>query len=379
MLRGSQYQHHKSSEGQSSREIQDFNRTRLVANNISQGALQQTARWVESHSPVHDDGVPEYLAPFGYRARSATEWESQNGTQGPTLKLGILTKAEVDGHTWYLIQASLAVKGTQGPPVRWRAARRLVHLRQLWYTYVKGRLGDSYNKEFAGARFAHVGGPFGTTQRLHGWCQTLASCISTGRAGPMVVAQTLRFLDAPHSLLSEASEREEAKRVEEPQGVDDTRSSRGPNTVTSGDFAHLCQSPTNSCIGEAGVTTCDVLLDVVEEDPTVVAAPRQAGDGPELSALDAEGPHRGVPSTSSSSTAPSPSARQQPGLQPDAGVGDGMCVGADEEPKPAATPVVYDISAEDIDMGGRLQSPEPTSPSSSSHLALAKVSLKLQL
>jgi len=80
----------------------------------------------------------------------------------------------------------------------WRASRRLMHLRLHLHDPVKEYLGlDEYARVFDGAPFAALGGPRGTTGRLHVWLTALAKAINLGLLPPGIVAHMLRFTSAP--------------------------------------------------------------------------------------------------------------------------------------------------------------------------------------
>jgi len=74
---------------------------------------------------------------------------------------------------------------------------RLSHLRKDLHDGLKTKLGLDYGKYFKATPFAHHMGPPGTTDRLHAWFQTLATCMSAGQLSPSLVAHVMQVLDAP--------------------------------------------------------------------------------------------------------------------------------------------------------------------------------------
>lgn len=149
--------------------------------------------------------VPPYLERYGYSATSAENWQMPPTAESaaevaaergwPQLTIQVSGHSEVDGHTWYTIGCSLTLSGAGR--MNWSVLRRLSQLREALHSEVKVMLGRDYEKHFTDAPFAKKGGLPGTTARLNTWCGALATCINTGSAPPTVVANSLRFFEAP--------------------------------------------------------------------------------------------------------------------------------------------------------------------------------------
>jgi hypothetical protein len=176
---------------------EDVRRIRRVSRLVSLEAALGDETWISTKAPPDENAVVPYLLLFGYVAADHRRWEQ---TQRPELVIKVTEHAEINEHTWYLIDCSLSFADASESEckVRWQTARRLCHMRELLYDHVKSDLGDSYNKHFAGAHFAYRGGLPGTTSRLSDWCMALAACINSGAASPYAAVLTLRFVDAPH-------------------------------------------------------------------------------------------------------------------------------------------------------------------------------------
>jgi len=145
-----------------------------------------------------------YLNAYGYRASSDASWKVPPGTFGqraPVLTIHVHQHAEVAGHTWYMIECTLAVDGDFGtcPTLNWLAPRRLENLRTDLHDRIQKVLGaSSYTKGFdKGRHFASRGGLPGTTAQLNLWFSALSDLINGGTAQPAVVAMALWFFEAP--------------------------------------------------------------------------------------------------------------------------------------------------------------------------------------
>lgn len=140
--------------------------------------------------------VPAYLRRFSYAASSAEVWADE--TQ-PVITLGVIDghkeKGEPTTHTWYALQCCLKFPGEK--TWRWQVERRLAHMRALLHAPVRSALGKAYDEHFQGAHFARHGGPPGTTARLEAWLAAYAGAINSSKVSPVLVAATLRFLEAP--------------------------------------------------------------------------------------------------------------------------------------------------------------------------------------
>jgi len=151
------------------------------------------------------------LKTFGYAAEDDKAWDDLPTDEVPEgvsrsgawLGLGIAGHYEADGHTWYVVECSLSVEGLK--TTEWQAARRLGHLRKLWYDRIKADLGDSYKENFSEVHFAKRGGRRGTSARLDEWCSKLTACINSGQISPALVSLTLKFLAAPNPALATKS------------------------------------------------------------------------------------------------------------------------------------------------------------------------------
>mmetsp|Transcript_108117 Transcript_108117/g.170937 ORF Transcript_108117/g.170937 Transcript_108117/m.170937 type:complete len:473 (-) Transcript_108117:66-1484(-) len=168
-------------------------RTRRIARLLSLEAALNDEAWLSTKAPPDPSGVVQYLALFRFAAESPWLWPHQ--VSSPQFHVRVSEHAEINEHTWYLVECSLRCPGSS---IEWQTARRLCHFRELLYDHIKSQLADSYSLHFAGAHFAHRGGIVGTTSRLSTWFGALAACINSGAATPYVVALTLSFLDAPH-------------------------------------------------------------------------------------------------------------------------------------------------------------------------------------
>jgi len=143
--------------------------------------------------------VVQYLAAYGYKPQSEVVWHIlECGESRPKLAIHVRQHIEAAKHTWYIIESSL-VLDSKDPKRRldWIAPRRLAHLRKHLHLPVREAFREKYGTHFAGAAFALRLGPPGTTERLRKWFCTLANCINSKQAPPLVAALTLRFLEAP--------------------------------------------------------------------------------------------------------------------------------------------------------------------------------------
>jgi hypothetical protein len=146
-------------------------------------------------SRAEHQSIPALLEPYRYQARSSSEWQ----TVQHELKITIQVRdhVEVKGRTTYQVQCTLSSEDETVPVMTWGCQRRLQHLRKGLHDVAKQQMGSFYAGCFKGAPFAHRGGILGTTRRLDAWCARLARCINSGAVPPLVVAQTLKLLDAP--------------------------------------------------------------------------------------------------------------------------------------------------------------------------------------
>jgi len=167
--------------------------------------LPQTNR---GSSELDFEAVRSYLALYGFSAMNVSTWKTIPNTAQdasvmmpkPAFEIQVTGHEERKGHTWYQLECTLLHGGvTAGSPtLRWRGYWRLAQLRAGLHNPVQEFLShDAYSKIFHGAPFALRGGPRGTTQRLHGWCGALSSCISQQLCPPSIVWVSLRFLQVP--------------------------------------------------------------------------------------------------------------------------------------------------------------------------------------
>jgi len=149
-------------------------------------------------SVIKKTQVVSVLKQYGFVAQTSKLW----GDTGPLpeLKLGI-----VDGHrdvcsptyhTWYSLVGKIIV-GEVAFKRCWMVERRLAHVRAMLHDPVKQELGKDYVQYFGKARFAHHGGPPGTTVRMDSWLAALSNAICCRALSPKLVAFILIFLEAP--------------------------------------------------------------------------------------------------------------------------------------------------------------------------------------
>lgn len=175
--------------------------------------------------------VAPFLEVYGYMAIDATTWKvkpsceslpKERGTvptaSTPVLEIGVIGHEEQMGHTIYIMQCTLAVRGITA--LHWKTGKRLGQVRADLHDQIKEELGpDVYAREFAETPFAHKGGLPGTTSRLREWFVALSKLIIEGKTSPMVVAVTLLFLEVPEpdleTLRSRAAVEDEEQEVAE--------------------------------------------------------------------------------------------------------------------------------------------------------------------
>mmetsp|Transcript_144902 Transcript_144902/g.251448 ORF Transcript_144902/g.251448 Transcript_144902/m.251448 type:complete len:231 (+) Transcript_144902:63-755(+) len=108
--------------------------------------------------------------------------------------------SEKSGYTYYQIMCTMkgpADKGPLGQPT-WHCEKRLCEIREDLFDMVYEALGDEgYNAMFFQTPFALRGGLPGTTARLTGWFETVATCINTAKLDPRICGLVLHHLDAP--------------------------------------------------------------------------------------------------------------------------------------------------------------------------------------
>lgn len=139
-----------------------------------------------------------YLQRYSYAPGDTFSWQVRPGLKGsgPQLKISLEDHREIDGHTFYTLECSLAL--SHGLNVNWEAPRRLMQLRKNLHDPLKQRFGHAkYKLLFAGAPFAHRGGVCGTTSRLRDWLTALTTCMNSGVCSPGETALVLQFLDTP--------------------------------------------------------------------------------------------------------------------------------------------------------------------------------------
>eukprot|EP00928_Gymnodinium_smaydae_P044205 TRINITY_DN29505_c0_g1_i1.p1 TRINITY_DN29505_c0_g1~~TRINITY_DN29505_c0_g1_i1.p1 ORF type:complete len:215 (+),score=36.24 TRINITY_DN29505_c0_g1_i1:78-722(+) len=139
----------------------------------------------------------EFLAGYGFRARTWNEWDSaENIAEHPKLAMGVAGHSEIRKHTFYRIRCTLM--GELSPVcMAWEASRRLSNFRPL-HDALKAHLGkEQYSFYFQGCPFAHRLGPPGTSQRLHKWLQPLCKLLNDCSVSPWMVMRILHFLEVP--------------------------------------------------------------------------------------------------------------------------------------------------------------------------------------
>lgn len=145
---------------------------------------------------VAESDVPSFLAPYGYKAKSATEWF--NWKDLPVLSLQVCGHSKVDGHMFYDVKCTLAEPGRwHSPYLSWRSLRRLCHLREGLHDRVKQTLGTAYRDVFANSPFASSLHLPGTSARLNSWFQKLSACLNRKEMPPSLAAAALQLLGAP--------------------------------------------------------------------------------------------------------------------------------------------------------------------------------------
>lgn len=150
---------------------------------------------------LRSSAVQSYLRDYGFAVADADTWlrAPVEDTTAPFLVVKLDGHEEVKGHTLYRLDCSLAVRG--GVHLDWKSKLRLIHLREGLHDRVKVLLGDRrYSSLFGNAHFPPKGGFLGTTSRLNGWFDALATCINGGLAPPSIAALTLQMLGAPEAV-----------------------------------------------------------------------------------------------------------------------------------------------------------------------------------
>eukprot|EP00434_Breviolum_minutum_P002796 symbB.v1.2.002457.t1/scaffold99.1/size346285/13 len=147
-------------------------------------------------SVIAESDVPSFLAPYGYKAKNATEWFSWKDL--PELTLQVCGHTKVDGHMLYDVKCTLAEPGRwHSPYLSWRTLRRLCHLREGLHDRVKQTLGTEYREVFASSPFASSLHLPGTSARLNSWFQKLSACLNRKEMPPFLAAAALQLLGAP--------------------------------------------------------------------------------------------------------------------------------------------------------------------------------------
>eukprot|EP00913_Durusdinium_trenchii_P006701 g6298.t1 len=152
---------------------------------------------------IAESDVPGFLAQYGYKAKSASEWFQWKDL--PALTLHVCGHTKVDGHMFYDVKCALAEPGNwHSPYLSWRSLRRLCHLREGLHDPVKRSLGTAYREVFGNASFASSLHLPGTSARLNSWFQKLSGCLNRKEMSPALTAAALQLLGAPDA--AEAAE-----------------------------------------------------------------------------------------------------------------------------------------------------------------------------
>jgi len=154
----------------------------------------------ELQSENKPEAVVALLCKYDYPTKDGESWDctvtdQMQDQQRPKIDIRVTGHHEENRHTWYHVEMNLAIQGTRS--LKWKVARRLVHLRLELHDCVKNNLGQNYSKCFASTPFAHKGGLRGTTARLNAWCASLASCMNQFACSPKLVMLVLNFLEVP--------------------------------------------------------------------------------------------------------------------------------------------------------------------------------------
>jgi len=155
--------------------------------------------------PVQRAAIPYYLQRYGYQAADPDRWVNA-ATEGiwPNFSIAAKGSYEMFAHTWYCVHVSLKTPGTdleEGISTSWTVPRRLCQFQDGLLEYVKKLPPAVYKEHFRGVPFASRGGPFGTGEKLNGWCAALSAAVNSGQAPPSFVACCLRWAEHPSAVV----------------------------------------------------------------------------------------------------------------------------------------------------------------------------------
>lgn len=160
-----------------------------------------TLRFGTPLPPLQRASVPWYLQKFGYQASDPDRWMNLP-TEGtwPNFSLSVKGCYEMLAHTWYYARVSLTTPETDlepGKSTSWTVPRRLCQFQDGLLEYVNALPTAVYKEHFRGVAFASRGGPFGTVEKLNGWCAALSAAVNSGEVPPFFVARCLRWAEHP--------------------------------------------------------------------------------------------------------------------------------------------------------------------------------------
>jgi hypothetical protein len=179
---------------------------------VSMPSLSSTARHDDLKVAEHlakTRGLPPEARPMeslrflsnigyeGFQRHGHIVWRNPVEQQ-PELTITVNSHIEFGDHTQYAFVCKVNPRqGSSSSETSWKTLRRLKHLRSGVHDPVRRALGTRYKHYFGDTPFALHTAPAGTTARLHAWFGSVAKCINSAALPPMLVASTLRVLDAP--------------------------------------------------------------------------------------------------------------------------------------------------------------------------------------
>lgn len=179
-------------------DLSDGEDTLSTVDTVGQCDDQSEVADSECKADISPSSVVRYLRFYGYHADDLQTWTTVAGiTDLPEACFRVRIHTELHGHTLYLLECALTPCGRTKPAISWSSMMRLVNLRTSFHDHLKTELGENYDKHFGATPFAHRLAPRGTTNRLHAWFQSLATCMSAGFLSPQLVAYVLEALDVP--------------------------------------------------------------------------------------------------------------------------------------------------------------------------------------
>jgi hypothetical protein len=206
--------------------------------------------------------VHTFLEPYRYVAVDGRNWQTTALCLQPCLQIRITSHFEAKGHTYYSFDCSLSMSSKLAPYLSWKGKRRLQHLRKGLHDVAKRELGSTYKIYFKDTPFARHGGLRGTTQRLDTWCCQLTECINARVVPPVVVAQTLKLLDAPQLSVDLCQDTQESNKdlVGASRG-DSCASASTTDAELTEETASECSSYESDFESESEADDCDLVSD----------------------------------------------------------------------------------------------------------------------